>query len=309
MEPIGDFKLPTTTLWADAATLDPLKMESEMPTFGGKMTVVRTTKEAALRPVGKVPDLFDVQSVKLDRVIADVHNQASVTYRVKLASDLPADKAFKADARQAVKNADAAAKTFELVVTAVRGPVARPDDPVPAAKEFLSDCFFIDWDNPQTRQLAQQAVANLPADASAWQKARAVESYVHNNMRATEFSQAMATCSNVAKSLSGDCTEYAMLAVGMCRALGVPSRTALGLVYATDRMGKPFLAYHMWFEVHVEGQWVALDATLGRGSVGPGHLKITDASWHDEKSFAPLLPVLSVLSAQPQVEVARVAGR
>src|SRR5205807_9049389 len=144
MEPIGDFRLPTSTLWADAATLEPLKMESDMPTFGGKMTVVRTTKEAALRPVGKVPDLFDVQSVKLDRAIPNVHELASVTYRVKLASDLAAEKAFKADDRQAVKNADAAAKTFELVVTAVRQP-APPLGGLPAGpgKEFLSDCFFI----------------------------------------------------------------------------------------------------------------------------------------------------------------------
>ena len=309
MEPVGDFRLPTSTVWADAETLEPLKMESDMPTLGGRLTVVRTTKEAALRPVGKVPDLFDVQSVKLDKIIQDVHDQAAVVYRVTLASDVPAGKAFREDARQAVKNADPAAKTFDLHVTAVRGPVARPDEPVPAAKEFLSDCFFIDWDNPPTKQHARQAVATLPANATDWQKARAVESYVNRNMKATEFSQAMATCSNVAKTLSGDCTEYAMFAAGMCRALGVPSRTALGLVYATDRTGKPFLAYHMWFEVYVEGQWVALDATLGRGSIGPGHLKITDASWHDEKSFAPLLPVLSMLSAQPKVDVVRVTGR
>jgi transglutaminase-like putative cysteine protease len=310
MEPIGDFKLPTSTLWADAATLEPLKMESDMPTFGGKMTVVRTTREAALRPVGKVPDLFDVQSVKLDRGIPDVHDQTSVTYRVRLASDVAPEKAFKPDDRQAVKNADPATKSFVLVVTAVR----QPGQPVggPAAgpgKEFLSDCFFIDWDNEPTKQHARAVAATLPANASDWQKARAVETYVNRNMRATEFSQAMATCSNVAKTLSGDCTEYAMFAAGICRALGVPSRTALGLVYATDRTGKPFMAYHMWFEVYVNGGWVALDATLGRGSVGPGHLKITDASWHEEKSFAPLLPVLTVLSAQPQVEVLRVVGR
>ena len=76
--------------------------------------------------------------------------------------------------------------------------------------------------------------------ATAWQKAQAVELWVNRNMKATEFSQAMATCSNVARTLSGDCTEYAMLAAGMCRALGIPSRTALGLVYAPGRDGKEF---------------------------------------------------------------------
>jgi transglutaminase-like putative cysteine protease len=95
----------------------------------------------------------------------------------------------------------------------------------------------------------------------------------------------------------------------MCRALGIPSRTAIGVVYAPDKDGKPTLAYHMWFEVWVEGQWLALDGTLGQGSVGPGHIKITDASWFEEKSFTPLLPVLNILGASPKVEVVKVADR
>src|SRR5205823_13813112 len=129
---------------------------------------------------------------------------------------------------------------------------------------------------------------------------------VHQNMRSVEFSQAMATADHVAKTLSGDCTEYAMLAAAMCRAVGVPSRTVLGLVYATNREGRPVMAYHMWFEVYADGQWVPLDATLGQGGVGPGHVKITDHSWHDERSFAPLLPVLRVLTAKPAFAVVKV---
>ena len=126
------------------------------------------------------------------------------------------------------------------------------------------------------------------------------------NMKAFDFSQAMATADEVARTLSGDCTEYAMLAAAMSRAVGVPSRTAIGLVYAPGRDGQPYLAYHMWHEVYAGGRWLAMDATLGRGGVGPGHVKITDHSWHDEKSFAPLLPVLRVLSGRPTVTVVRV---
>jgi hypothetical protein len=61
----------------------------------------------------------------------------------------------------------------------------------------------------------------------------------------------------------------------------------------------------MWFEVFAEGQWVPLDATLGLAGVGPGHLKIADHSWYEEKTFAPLLPVLRVLSAKPTVTVTK----
>lgn len=312
MEPIkidnngGEFRLPPTTMWCDPTTFEVLKMETDMPMFGGKLVTLRTTRDIATRAVGKVPDLFDVQSIPLNVVVPTMHDLAGAVYKVTLTGDVDPAKAFATDARQEVKALDAATKTFELHVAAVRQPGAALQKE--AKQEFLAASFFIDWDNDPVKAHARQAMANLPPTATAWQKARAVESYVNRNMKAAEFSQAMATCSNVARTLSGDCTEYAMLAAGMCRALGVPSRTAIGLVYAPDR-GKAFLAYHMWFEVFADGHWVALDATLGRGSIGPGHIKITDASWHEEKSFVPLLPVLTVLGASPKVEVLKTTAR
>ena len=47
-------------------------------------------------------------------------------------------------------------------------------------------------------------------------------------------------------------------------------------------------------------RWTAPSAA---GSVGPGHLKITDHSWDKVQDFLPLLPVISVLGATPKVEV------
>jgi transglutaminase-like putative cysteine protease len=286
-------------------TFDEVKMESQMPELGGKMVVVRTTREVATRPPGKVPDLAEVQSIPLDRVIPNVHGSAGVTYKVTLtAGEQSVERVFPSDGRQTVANVNAAARTLDLTVT------NSPPDPAPApGPELLGTSFFVDWDDPTVKRYAATAISGLPASASALDKAKAVEGWVSRNMRAAEFSQAQATCANVARTLSGDCTEYAMLAVGMCRAVGVPARTALGLVYAPGRGGKPSLAYHMWFEVYADGRWVGLDATLGNGGIGPGHLKVTDASWDKEKSFAPLLPVLGLLGARPRVEVSQVRPR
>jgi len=121
------------------------------------------------------------------------------------------------------------------------------------------------------------------------------------------FSEAMSPASEVARTLEGDCTEYAMLTAALCRVAGVPSRTAIGLVYHVD-LGQPKLSYHMWTEVWVNGSWLALDATLGAGSVGPAHLKITDHSWYETRSMTPLLPVLRVMMNKPKVEVTKVGN-
>src|SRR5207249_84523 len=127
----------------------------------------------------------------------------------------------------------------------------------------------------------------------------------HNNMRSLNFTEAMATADQVARTLEGDCTEYAMLAAAMCRVVQVPSRTALGLVYAELRQG-PVFAYHMWTEVWIDGQWLALDATLGRGSIGAAHIKITDHSWHDIHDLKPLLPIRRVIQGKPSIQIMRV---
>ena len=91
----------------------------------------------------------------------------------------------------------------------------------------------------------------------------------------------------------------------LCRAVGVPARTAVGVVYFNDREHGPAFGFHMWTEVYVRGQWLGLDATLGQGGVGPAHLKITDHSWRDVQTLAPLLPVIAVLG-KLQVEVVSV---
>jgi hypothetical protein len=315
MDPIRDqeggvFALPNATVWCDATTLDPLKQEFDNPALGGTMLVLRTTREAATRPPSKVPDLFAVQSIPLDRGVDGIHQKSSVTYKVTLAGDADPKTAFASDARQTTRNI--VGKTFEVAVTAIRSPQAAPAEPAndEKGKAYIAEClgksFYIDWDNEATKRHATAAVAGLPATATAWDKARAVEKWVRANMKPATFDNSMDTTSKVAETLSGDCTEFSVLAAGMCRALGIPSRTAIGLVYAPDRNGRPFLAYHMWYEVHVDNRWVALDGTLGLGSVGPGHLKITTATWHNERSIAPLLPVMRLLMAKPTVSVAEV---
>jgi len=305
-EPIGKIKLPVSTTWVDAETFEPLMMEVDMPSLGGRLTFLRTTKDAATVAVTKPVELFNTQSIRLDREIPGIHGKGSVVYKVSIPRDDEAASVFATDSRQVVKNLDDKTKTFELHVSASHGPDKNAEAQPAPGKEFLGSSFFINWDNDAVKAHAAKAIGGLPATATAWDKAVAVERWVKANMKAFEFSQATATSDNVAKTLSGDCTEYAMLSAAMCRAVGVPSRTALGVVYAPGQGGKPFLAYHMWFEVYAGDQWVPLDATLGMGGVGPGHVKITDNSWHEEKSFAPLLPVLRALTSRPAFEVVKV---
>ena len=78
------------------------------------------------------------------------------------------------------------------------------------------------------------------------------------------------------------------------------------IIYGEVR-GNPVFAFHMWTEVWVQKQWRAIDATLGQGGIGAMHLKISDQSWKDEITAAPLLPTLRVLG-RVSIEILRADG-
>ena len=159
-------------------------------------------------------------------------------------------------------------------------------------KEFLESNYFVNSDDEKVRAHTRHAVG--PTE-DPWQKALNIERYVHDVIKDKTYTEAFATSAEVAKNLKGDCTEHAVLAAAMCRAAGIPARTALGLLYVDHAKKGPVMGFHMWAEVWVDGRWQPIDGVMGRGFVGATHLKVSDQSWHDIQSLTPLLPVYRVL--------------
>jgi hypothetical protein len=280
-------QLPKMVLWLDKDLL-PVRRQTDLPGLG-TIVMMRTDRESATAPVEQVPDILANTTIALNRAIANPHYTRNVVYRVTVKDDDDPTTALAQDARQTIKNAKG--DTFELHVKAVRSPakVEKPD--APAGDEYLKSCYYLDCDNARVMKLAEEAVGDA---TDPLKKARRVERWVCDNVR-NDNQAALAPASEIAKGLKGDCRQHALLAAAMCRAAGVPSRTAVGLVYGTDRRGNPVMAYHMWAEVWVSGQWLAIDGTLGQGSIGAAHVKIADQSWYDTQSLTPLLAVARVL--------------
>jgi transglutaminase-like putative cysteine protease len=293
-----EVQLPESIQWVDPTTYVPVLTETELPGVG-TFKLLRTSKEEALAPNGVLPNLFTSQSIKLDRPVADINETTAITYRITLTGkNAKPEGLLKQDARQVVEKIDR--QVITLHVESIDRP-QKINQPKKVGDEFLQSNNFITSDSEDVKKLAAKAVGT---EKDPWAKAQKIERWVRDNMRPINFTQALTTAATVAKTLNGDCTEYAMLAAAMCRAEGIPSRTALGLVYVDGP--KPVLGFHMWTEVFVEGQWMGIDATIGRGHVGPGHLKITDHSWAGVRGFDPLLPVTGFMLANPKIEIIQV---
>jgi transglutaminase-like putative cysteine protease len=300
--PQGPIPLPSLASWLDD-DLQPVRNEMDLQPLG-KIVLYRTSRATALAAgtgaVARTRDIGFNSLVRLNRTIPRPYDTRSVVYRITLKGDDEPATAFARDERQTIRNVTGA--SFELDVHAVRAP-RTVENPRPGKDEYLRSCLYVNSDDARVRDYARRAVGD---ETDPWKKAQRIEGWVHDHVR-LDNSAPFAHADQVAVSLRGDCRHKAILAAAMCRAAGVPSRTAVGLVYADDRQAGPVMAFHMWTEVWVDGQWLAIDGTIGQGSIGADHIKIADHSWYDTPSETPLLPVARVLG-KVSIEVLHVNG-
>jgi transglutaminase-like putative cysteine protease len=264
----------------------------------GRMTLYRTTRPLAEKE-GVAPalmaDLGLRSLIPLNRALARPHEVREIVYRITVKDDDDPATTFARDGRQSVENVEG--NTFDLRVRAIREP-AEGAAPGKIKDDYLKSSYFLDSDNDKVRELAARIVGD---EKDPWRKGQRIEKWVHEHMKENTKVN-FAPASQVLRDLQGDCRQHAMLTAALCRAAGVPARTAVGLVYVNDENHGPVLGFHMWTEVGINGQWLMLDAVLGKGSVGAGHLKIADHSWQDIQTLAPLLPVTRV-TGKVRVEV------
>ncbi|MBW3555235.1 MAG: transglutaminase-like domain-containing protein, partial [Gemmatimonadetes bacterium] len=90
--------------------------------------------------------------------------------------------------------------------------------------------------------------------------------WVYENLR-KDITLSIPSAAQVLEMRQGDCNEHAVLYVTLARALGLPARTAVGLVHIRGHF-----YYHAWPEVWLDG-WVAVDPTLGQYPADASHLR------------------------------------
>jgi hypothetical protein len=283
IEGIPALKNFVTNLWVDEAG-ETQKTETNM--LAG-MTTYRVSKEVATAPSAAFSaDFGEKTLVKVDKQIPKAFDAQEIVYRVTL-KDENAEEVIPHDGRQSLVRSDDG--TWLLTIRAV-DPSQPPAEATPIDREeFLRPNNYLQSEDSRVVAAAKQAVGDAGDD---WEKARRIEKWVHDNLSEKNFSKVFDSAAVVAEKLEGDCTEHGVLVAAMARAVGVPSRVAVGLVYA-QRLSA--FGYHMWSEVYVGGRWVPLDATLGLGHASPAHIKLADSSLDGADAMVAFLPVARVM--------------
>ncbi len=143
---------------------------------------------------------------------------------------------------------------------------ARPNDLAP----YLRPEPFVESDAPEIRSEAERAVAGR---SGARKRAEALVRHVHALLE-KKPTVSLPSALEVLRTRVGDCNEHTVLYVALARALGLPSRIAVGVVYLRGAF-----YYHAWPEVYVEegpgrGLWLPVDPTLDQFPADATHVRL-----------------------------------
>ncbi len=277
----------TTLDYVDALGVS---QKTTMNLAGLSVSIYKVSQQEALKALtGEEVDLAVATFIKV-AAIENSQKTRRVIYRITTPGEDP-EKILSRGLTQRIARVDA--HTADLTVEAITPPEKSPDSSdKESAKEFTASSSFIQSDDELVQKHARDAVG---AETDPWKSAQLMERWVNTSIKQKNFSTLLASAAEVARTLSGDCTEHAVLLAAMCRSRGIPSRVAVGLVYVPSLSS---FGGHMWTEVFVRGIWIPLDATLGKGGIAADHIKFADSSFSDDGESAPLtsfLPMASVL--------------
>jgi hypothetical protein len=276
---------------------------SETDMLGLVARAYEVPSEVALQAIaGEELDVAISSLVRVDPPILDAHRKQKIVYRISMSDESP-EPYFIAGGTQQIKRLPTdgqQAPAIELTVTSKPIPPAN-SRPVSTDAKYLGSSRYLQSRDPAVVEHADRAAGG---ETDPCRIATRLEKYVHEKLKRKNFSTAMASAAEVAQRMEGDCTEHAMLLAAMLRAKKIPSRIATGLVYV-DSLNA--FGGHMWTEAFLAGEWIPLDGTLGRGGVGPAHLKMADSAL-DEDAPLPVTTFLPAYKALGKLKISLVTA-
>jgi transglutaminase-like putative cysteine protease len=163
---------------------------------------------------------------------------------------------------------------------------AGPADPQVA--QFLAPEPLLESDAPEIIAEAKLAVQGVQGTRA---QAERLTRYV-NALLEKKPTVSLPSAREVLRTKVGDCNEHTALYVAMARALGIPARIAVGLVYVLGARGAFY--YHAWPEVYIDegggrGLWLPVDPTLNEFPADATHVRLARGGLEKQAVIVPLL--------------------
>ena len=224
------------------------------------------------------------------RIQADLLQAAAVVPVTKERIDEPRDVRRL---KLRLEGADLSAADVDGVGQTLDGNVVELMDPRtlkagaadPGAQAYLAAEPLLESDDPLVRAEAEAAVRGVDGDRA---RAERLTRYV-NGLLDKKPTVSLPSAREVLRTKVGDCNEHTALFVAMARAVGIPARIAVGLVF----MHGAFY-YHAWPEVYLTersglGLWLPVDPTLNQFPADATHLRLARGGLDRQAAILPLI--------------------
>ncbi|MFQ6604733.1 MAG: transglutaminase family protein [Fidelibacterota bacterium] len=235
------------------------------------LVMERTTPAAALAFDDQAPDLIETYAIPVDQPILRQEDLTELELEL-IGIDSSLVLAGLSERQQLISGSP--------VVLRMRAVPTTADEPL---APYLVATPLIQSSHPQIVSTAR-TVTRESTDPE--KRAEALVNFVFNYIKKQPVVSVGAAV-DILDGKAGDCSEHTTLYTALSRSLGLPTKMNIGIVYLQGR----FL-YHAWPSVYLNGQWVAVDPTLGQVRADPTHITFMEG---DFSRIAQLVPVLGKL--------------
>jgi hypothetical protein len=225
------------------------------------ITVNRATKDEIEKSVGGVrdlPDMMGLSAVPVEGTIPDPQNAQQVELKIVKGLNLihdvdPLRQKIQNDAKLTIKREEPPQATYTLPCT---------DEKMEA---HLVSSRFIRSDHPAIIKKAKEIVGNEKDPVAA---GRLINAWVHGYLKKVP-TPSVPDAYAILETRQGDCNEHAVLAASLARAVGLPARISLGLVYMEGEF-----YYHAWCGFWGGKNWFTADPLMNQFPVDAAHVTL-----------------------------------
>jgi hypothetical protein len=263
-------------------------------------TSIRMPKEMALEISGQNLDIAFSLLIESNVEFAHPQKIQNVTYKV---SGIPVEKIKSFPFEGASQTLLDVKEDYAIIQTKSLVFFEKDARPFPIEGDkfakYLAPTTFCQSDDPEVGKVAKAIVGD---EKNSWIASKKIAEWVSREME-PNYDVGFASAKEILENREGDCSEFTVLMVALCRSVGIPARAAVGVMY-----GQGIFAYHMWPEVYVgewvglDAKWLAVDKQSGEYYTDATHIKLGDSAL-DARIFQEMGQAMSEVIGKLKLEV------
>lgn len=152
-------------------------------------------------------------------------------------------------------------------------------------EKFVKSQPMVQSDDPRIMLKAKQIVGNIKDDSL---QIATMTNWVYSNIE-KDYVISLPSAIEVLRVKKGDCNEHSALYTALTRALGIPTKICLGIVYKDG-----LFYYHAWPAVYLNGRWLPVDPTFGQQLADATHIKLLEGSYESTVGLMRVIGKLTV---------------